>query len=103
VGEEARLAGTAVQIGMIALAGLLAACSGDATVIDGSTPERFAETTEKARRDLPIKDRLTFDAALRTVGGRRYADKDPDETARDLYNGMTAADVVADAHARGIE
>jgi hypothetical protein len=97
------MAGPVLHVGIIAFAALLAACSGDATVIDGSTPERFAQTTEKARRDLPIKDRLTFDAALRTVGGRRYADKDPDETARDLYNGMTAADVVADAHARGIE
>jgi len=82
---------------------LLAACSNEPTVIDGSSHEAFAKTTEKARRDLPIKDRLTFDAALRTVGGRRYADKDPDSTARQLYNGMTAADVVGDAHARGIE
>lgn len=97
------MAGRALHIGVMLFAGLLTACSGDVTVIDGSTAERFAETTEKARRDLPIKDRLTFDAAINTVGGRRYADKDPDSTARDLYNGMTAADVVADAHARGIE
>ncbi len=97
------MAGAGLHVGMIAFAGLLAACSSDATIIDGSTPERFAQTTEKARRDLPIKDRLTFDAAINTVGGRRYADKDPDATARDLYNGMTAADVVADAHARGIQ
>ena len=81
----------------------LAACGKAPTVIDGSSPEVFSETTEKARRDLPIKDRLTFDTALRTVGGRRYADNDPDATARDLYNGMTAVDVVEDAHARGIE
>jgi hypothetical protein len=97
------MAGPALHIGMIAFAVFLTACSGDATVIDGSSPERFAQTTEKARRDLSIKDRLTFDAAINTVGGRRYADKDPDATARELYNGMTAADVVADAHARGIE
>jgi hypothetical protein len=80
-----------------------AACSKAPTVIDGSSQEAFERTTEKARRDLPIKDRLTFDAALRTVGGLRYADKDPDATARQIYNGMTAKDVVEDAHARGIE
>lgn len=79
------------------------ACSKAPTVIDGSSPEAFAETTEKARRDLPIKERLTFDTALRTIGGRRYADKDPEETARRTFHGMTAFDVVADARARGIE
>lgn len=97
------MAGLALHIGMIAFAGLLAACSGETTVIDGSSEQAFERSIEKARRDLPIKDRLTFDAAINTVGGRRYADKDPAATARDLYNGMTAADVVADAHARGIE
>lgn len=82
---------------------LLAACSKSPTVIDGSTAETFAETTEEARRDLSIKERLTFDAAIRTVGGRRYANNDPDAMARQTFHGMTAADVVADAHARGIE
>lgn len=84
-------------------AALSAACSKEPTVIDGSSQAAFEKTTEKARRDLPIRDRLTFDTALRTVGGRRYADKDPNATARQIYNGMTAADVVEDAHARGIE
>ena len=84
------------------IAAALAACQQSPTIIDGSSPESFAETTEKARRDLSIKDRLTFDGALRTVGGRRFADRDPEETARNLYHGLTAADVVADAHARGI-
>jgi hypothetical protein len=87
----------------VALGLALAGCSNSPTVIDGTSAESFAATTEQARRDLPIKDRLTFDAAIRTVGGRRYADNDPDATARQLFNGMTAADVVADAHARGIE
>ena len=82
---------------------LLAACSKAPTVIDGSTADSFAQTTEDARRDLAIKDRLTFDTALRTVGGRRYANNDPDALARQTFHGMTAADVVADAHARGIE
>jgi len=89
---------------LLVVASLAAAsCNDRPTVIDGSSAQAFEKSIEKARRDLPIKDRLTFDAALNTVGGRRYADKDPDATARDLYNGMTAADVVADAHARGIE
>lgn len=81
----------------------VAACDRAPVVIDGSSPEAFAKTTEKARRDLPIKDRLTFDTAIRTVGGRRYADNDPDAMARQTFNGMTAVDVVEDAHARGIE
>ena len=88
---------------LILTAALLAACSKSPTVIDGSTPETFAETTEDARRDLSIKERLTFDTAIRTIGGRRYADNDPEATARRTFHGMTAADVVADAHARGIE
>lgn len=81
----------------------LCACAADPTVIDGSTPEKFAATTEAARRDLSVKDRLTFDTALRTIGGRRYANNDPDAMARRTFDGMTATDVVADAHARGIE
>jgi hypothetical protein len=82
---------------------LAAACSKPPTVIDGSNPAAFERTTEKARRDLPIKDRLTFDAALKNAGGLRYATKDPEALAREAYNGMTAFDVVADARARGIE
>jgi hypothetical protein len=82
---------------------LAAACAKEPTVIDGTSQAAYEKTTEEARRDLSIKDRLTFDAALNTVGGRRYADKDPDATARQIFNGMTAEDVVADAHARGIE
>jgi hypothetical protein len=88
---------------LLMMAAAATACSKEPTIIDGSSAEAFAATTEKARRDLPVKERLTFDAALNTVGGRRYADNDPEATARELYNGMTAADVVADAHARGIE
>jgi hypothetical protein len=80
----------------------LAACSQAPTVIDGSSPAAFEKTVEEARRDLPIKDRLTFDAALRN-SGRSYGDKDPEATARQFFNGMTAIDVVEDAHARGIE
>jgi hypothetical protein len=82
---------------------LLAGCARQPVMIDGSSAEAFAATTEQARRDLPIKDRLTFDTALRNVGGRRYGDRDPEAAARVAYDGMTAFDVVADAHARGIE
>ena len=82
---------------------VLAACAKAPTVIDGSSAETFAASTEQARRDLSVQDRLTFDTALRTIGGRRHANNDPDAMARQLFNGMTAADVVADARARGIE
>jgi hypothetical protein len=82
---------------------ILAACSKAPTVIDGSSPQVFAKTTEKARRDLAIKDRLTFDAAMHNPGGMRYGSKDPEAMAREAYHGMTAKDVIEDAHARGIE
>ena len=82
---------------------LLAACSKAPTVIDGTSPAAFEKTTEKARRDLSIKDRLAFDAALRNPGGRRYGQNDIEALARQSYHGMTANDVVADAKARGIE
>lgn len=82
---------------------LLAACSSSPTVIDGSSPETFEETTGKARRDLPIRERLTFDAALHNPGGRRFGGEDAMTRARRAYHGMTAFDVVADARARGVE
>ena len=82
---------------------LAAACSKAPTVIDGTSSEAFEKTTEKARRELPIKDRLTFDAALKNAGGLRYSTKDPEALAREAYNAMTAFDAVADAKARGIE
>jgi hypothetical protein len=87
----------------VALLLALAGCHRAPTMIDGSSPAAFERTTEQARRDLSIKDRLTFDTAIRTVGGRRYADNDPEAKARQAFDSMTAADVVADAHARGIE
>lgn len=82
---------------------VVAACSKAPTVIDGTSPAAFEKTTEKARRDLPIKDRLAFDAALRNPGGRRFGQNDVEALARQAYHGMTADDVVADARARGIE
>ena len=92
-----------MRIWPLLIAAFIAGCSRAPTVIDGSNPQTFAETTEKARRDLPIKDRLTFDAALLNAGIRRFGDRDPEATAREAYHGMTAFDVVADARARGIE
>lgn len=86
-----------------ALAGALAlsACSDAEPVrIDGSSPERFEQTAKAARRDLPDADRLTFDRAIRTVGGRRFAERDPDALARLTFDNMTAAEVVADQLAR---
>jgi hypothetical protein len=72
----------------------------DPVVIDGSSPEAFRRSVAEARRDLPDRDRLAYDRALRTVGGRRHAVRDPDAFARMTFNGMTAADVVADQRVR---
>lgn len=85
------------------LATLMVACAKAPTVIDGSSQEAFEKSVEKARRDLPIKERLTFDAAIHNPYGRRYGQSDVKRLARESYNGMTAFDVVADARARGIE
>ena len=80
---------------------LLVSC-GDAepTRIDGSSQAAFERTTEAARRDLPNADRLTFDRAIRTIGGRRFSNRDPAALARLTFDNMTAAAVVADQHAR---
>ena len=84
-----------------ALALLLTACGGEqATAIDGSSPERFAQTTQAARNDLPVAERLNYDRALASVGTRRFADDDKAALARTTFDGMTAAEVVADYRAR---
>ena len=80
---------------------LVAACEKPApTVIDGSSPETFERTAAAARRELPDADRIIFDRALRTVGGRMHSNRDPDALARVTFNGMTGAQVVEDARAR---
>jgi hypothetical protein len=80
---------------------LLTACGGEElVVIDGSSPQAFEQSTAQARRQLPDADRLLFDRAIRTVGGRRHAERDPDALARVTFDGMTAAQVVADQRAR---
>lgn len=79
----------------------LAACSDrPPTVVDGSSPEAFERTTARARRDLSDADRIIFDKAIRTVGGRRHAERDPDALARVTFNGMTAAEIVEDQRFR---
>ena len=80
---------------------LLAACSAEEpVVIDGSSQQKFEQTTADARRQLPDSDRLAFDRALRTVGGRRMANRDSAALARVTFDGMTASEVVADQRQR---
>ena len=55
-----------------------------------------------AREDLPIADRLAFDSAIATIPARRYADRDPAATARVVFDGLTAAQVVHSERERSI-
>jgi hypothetical protein len=80
---------------------LLAGCANqEPTVIDGSSRQAFERTTAEARRQLPDAERLLFDKAIRTVGGRRHSERDPGALARVTFDGMTASQVVADQRAR---
>lgn len=80
---------------------LLSGCAeAEPTVIDGSSREAFERTTSQARREIPDADRLYFDRAIRTVGGRLHSARDPDRFARVTFDGMTAQEVVADQKAR---
>lgn len=88
----------------LAFAGLVlvlaSACADRApTVIDGSSPQTFEQTTAQARREIPDADRLVFDRAIRTVGGRLHR-ADPEELARVTFDGMTAEEIVAEQRAR---
>jgi hypothetical protein len=79
---------------------LLAACRAEAPVVlDRSSQEAFERSAKEARRQLPDADRLAFDRAIRTIGGRRMASRDPQALARVTFDGMTAAEVVADQRA----
>ena len=80
---------------LVALA--LSACEKPAPVIlDGSSPDAFEKSRKAARRQIPDADRLVFDRAIRTVGGRRLANNDPKALARVTFDGMTAEQIVAD-------
>ncbi|HEU5284952.1 MAG TPA: DUF6694 family lipoprotein [Sphingomicrobium sp.] len=79
----------------------LAACGNERPVaIDGSSAEAFERSAAEARRQLPDAERLLFDRAIRTVGGRRHSERDPGALARVTFDGMTAREVVADQRAR---
>jgi hypothetical protein len=80
---------------------LLAGCAKpEPTAIDGSSPEAFERTAAEARRDIPDADRLVFDRALRSVGGRWHGATDPERHARRTFDGMTAKQIVDDQKAR---
>ena len=89
-----------MRAGGAALLLCLAACAQEPVVIDGSSAESFERSSAEARRQLPDADRIVFDRALRTVGGRRHSERDAAALARVTFDGMTAADVVADQRAR---
>ena len=85
----------------LALLLLIAACEKPPRVVlDGSSPQAFEQTRKAARRQIPDADRLVFDRAIRTVGGRRLANNDPKALARVTFDGMTAEQIVADQKAR---
>ncbi len=90
-----------MRVAAAVLLALLAGCgTREPTVIDGSSPQAFERSVAEARRELPDADRLVFDRAIRTVGGRHHAVRDVEALARVTFDGMTAADVVADQKAR---
>lgn len=84
----------------IVIAIILPSCAAEPAIIDGSSAEAFASTTEAARDDLPIADRLQYDRAIATVPARRYGNRDPSAAARVAFDGMTAAQVVASERQR---
>jgi hypothetical protein len=90
-----------VRLAAAALILMLAGCENKEPVrIDGSSKERFEETSSQARRDLPVADRIVFDRAIRTIGGRRHAERDPEALARVTFDGMTAEEIVGDQKSR---
>ena len=89
------------KVGLILIAAALAACSDEPPIrIDGSSQPKFEASASAARRQLPIADRIVFDRAIRAVGGRRHAARDTEALARVTFDGMTAAEIVADQQAR---
>lgn len=85
----------------VLIAAAVAGCTPEQpVVIDGSSPESFERTAAEARRQLPASDRLIFDRAMRTIGGRRHSERDSAALGRVTFDGMTGAEVVADQRAR---
>lgn len=90
-----------MRIGTLAALLALAACSAEpAVILDGTSPERFERSVERARHQLPEADKLAFDRALRTAGSRRLSERDAQALARTTFHGMTAAAVVEDQRTR---
>ena len=90
----------------VCIAFALAACDRGAsapTELDGSSEEAFVASAAAARAELPMRDRLTFDEAMASVGQRSHRTTDKGLLRRRTFDGMTAQDVVSDARARGIE
>ncbi|WP_265563924.1 DUF6694 family lipoprotein [Sphingomicrobium arenosum] len=88
--------------GLLALA--LAGCEEPEPVaIDGSSEAAFVASASAARAQLPLDDRLIFDRAINTVGARSNRERDVDAFKRRTFDGMTAAQVVEDARARGLD
>jgi hypothetical protein len=83
-----------------ALALALLSCQEQPVVIDGSSQQAFERSAAEARRQIPDADRIVFDRALRTVGGRSHSSRDQAALARVTFDGMTGAEVVADQKAR---
>ena len=88
-----------LAVGLALLLAAAACAEREPTVIDGSSEQAFEQSVAKARREIPDADRLVYDRAIRTVGGRRHA-ADPAVLARVTFDGMTASQVVADQKAR---
>ena len=87
---------------LMLVAGLAGCSDAPPTRIDGSSAAAFKLTTEQARRDLPVADRLMFDSAIATIPARRYANRDPAATARAAFDGLTAAEVVRSERDRSV-
>ncbi|WP_343343259.1 hypothetical protein WJT74_07360 [Sphingomicrobium sp. XHP0239] len=76
---------------------------GEAVTLDGSSEEAFVASAAAARAQLPLEDRLVFDEAMNSVGQRSHRTADKDLLRRRTFDGMTAEEVVSEAHARGID
>ena len=85
-------------LAMLALAGCEPA--GEPVTIDGSSEDAFVASAAAARAQLPMDDRLLFDRAINTVGGRSFRESDVEGLRRRTFDGMTAAEIVEDAKRR---